>query len=563
MVVSALAGMGGVGKTALALQAAATAAGRGWFCAQLFVDLHSYTPTTPPVEAAAALDVLLRQAGVDPEDIPPGLEERSAFYRSALQTLTQADEHRRPVLVVADNAHHLAQVEPLLPGTGGHRLLVTSRERLAVGGHQPLALDTLPESEAVDLVAARLGQADPRTSDTEGLTALAGQCGYLPLALKIAAALLARTPTLEPGRLAQRLADISRFSDGRDDLTAVFEASLHHLPQDHVRVFALLGTNPGPNLSTAAAAALTGQEPDEAEAVLEGLAAAHLLTAHPAGRWSMHNLLTDHARTLPASDPDDGAGEDTDARHQALARLLEHYTALADAADDHLRALPGHTPPELFADRQQALAWLEAEHDNLITAVHTAHTHGHTTTATRLPLHLAEYLDRSRRFEDAVTVHTLAQETAHHTGDTRREADAWNNLGLALQEVRRFTEAIDAHTRARDLHHQIGNAPGEAMAWNNLGLALRKVGRVEEAIDAHRHDLHYCQQVGDTHGEAQAWNNLGLALARAGRGQEAREAFEQAVQGFGDTHDARSLAIAQRNQSKLQQKRPRWRFWRR
>ncbi|MFE3455927.1 hypothetical protein ACFXKD_00155 [Nocardiopsis aegyptia] len=113
-----MSGMGGVGKTALALKTAAMAARRGWFCAQLFVDLHSYTPTTPPIEAATALDTLLRQAGVDPEDIPPGLEERAAFYRSALHALTQAYAQHRPVLVVPDNAHHLDQIETLLPGPG-------------------------------------------------------------------------------------------------------------------------------------------------------------------------------------------------------------------------------------------------------------------------------------------------------------------------------------------------------------------------------------------------------------------------------------------------------------
>ncbi|NYJ32883.1 tetratricopeptide repeat protein [Nocardiopsis aegyptia] len=545
-VVSALAGMGGVGKTALALQAAATAAGRGWFCAQLFVDLHSYTPTTPPVEAAAALDVLLRQAGVDPDDIPSGLEERSAFYRSALHALSQADEHCRPVLVVADNAHTLAQVEPLLPGSGGHRLLVTSRERLAVGGHQPLALDTLPEDEAVDLLKARLGSADARCGDAEGLAALAGRCGYLPLALKIAAALLARTPTVEPGRLAQRLAEVSRFSDGRDDLAAVFEASLTHLPQGHVRVFALLGTNPGPDLSTAAAAALTGLGPEEVEAVLEELAAAHLLTAHPGGRWSMHDLLVGHARTLPlpAPGPDDGVGEDTDARHQALVRLLDFYTAVADAADDHLRALPGHTPPELFTDRQQALGRLEAEYDNLINAVQAAYTHGHTTTAIRLPSILGEYLNRCRRFEDAITVHTQAQEAAQQVGDVHGEATAWNNLGSALQQVRRFEEAIHAHHRAHEAFHEAGNTYSQASVWNNLGLALQQMGWFDKAIVAHQHARDTFHQVGDAHGEATAWNSLGLTLTELGRFGEAIDAHRRACDAYHQLGDTFGEAMA-------------------
>ncbi|OLT24895.1 hypothetical protein BJF83_23640 [Nocardiopsis sp. CNR-923] len=440
VVVSALAGMGGIGKTALALQAAAVAAERGWFCAHLFVDLHSYTPHTSPIDATTALDGLLRQAGVDPDDIPTGLEGRAAFYRAALHTLTQADERNRPVLVVADNAHTHAQVEPLLPGAGGHRLLVTSRERLTVHGHQPLTLDTLALGEAVALIRARLGPTDPRSGDGDGLAALAGRCGYLPLALKIAAALLARTPTLKPGILADRLAEVSRFDDGRDDLAAVFDSSLTHLPSKHVRAFALLGANPGPDISTPAAAALTDLEPEAVEAVLEDLAAAHLLTAHPQRRWGMHDLLADHARThpTPGDAPSDGQ---TDPRNRALARLLDFYTVTAADADAHLRALAGDTPPETFPGREEALAWLQAEHDNLITAVQAAHTHGHTHAAVSLPTHLALYLHRQKRFSDAITVHTQARDTHQRMNNTRGEARSWNSIGVALRQVGEFNEA--------------------------------------------------------------------------------------------------------------------------
>ncbi|MFE1471710.1 tetratricopeptide repeat protein [Nocardiopsis dassonvillei] len=600
----ALAGMGGVGKTALALKAAQTAWESGWFCAHLFVDLHGYTPHTPPVTAPAALDALLRQVGVNPDDIPTEVGERAGFYRAALQSLSRADERGRPVLVVADNAHQLEQIELLLPGPGGHRLLVTSRARLAVGGHQPLSLDTLPADESVELITARLGAVDPRCGDTEGLSTLAHRCGHLPLALKIAAVLLARTPHLQPGQLARRLAETARFTDGRDDLGAVFAASLDHLPPERVQVFALLGSHPGPDISTAAAAVLTDLEPEQVEEVLEELAAAHLLTAHPGGRWSMHDLLADHARhhPLPAQDTEQDGQEESQQR--AVARLLDFYTTAAAAANDHLQALKGDTPPQVFTGRAQALAWLEAEHDNLIAAVHTAHRIGHTTTAIRLPACLAVYLRQVRRFEEAIAVHTLARDTAHQQGDAYHEASAWTSLGIALRQVRRFEEAIGAHTRAREAFQQIGDAHGEAMVWNNLGIALQEVGRFEEAIsahtrarvlhqqiddahgeasawtnlgnalqevrrfeeaiDAHQHDLAYCRQVGDAHGEATAWTNLGLALQEVRREQEAREAFERATQGFRALRDEHSLAVAQSNLTRLrQQPRRWWRFWER
>ncbi len=587
VVVSALSGMGGVGKTALALKAAQTAWEQGWFCAHLFVDLHGYTPHTPPVTGPAALDVLLRQVGVDPDDIPVEVGEHAGFYRAALQALSRADERGRPVLVVADNAHHLEQVEPLLPGPGGHRLLVTSRARLAVSGHQPLSLDTLPADESVELITTRLGTADSRTGDTEGLAALARRCGRLPLALKIAAALLARTPHLRPGEMAQRLDETTRFADGRDDLNAVFTASLDHLPDEQVEVFALLGSHPGPDISTVATAVLTSLEHERAEEVLEELAAAHLLTAHPGGRWSMHDLLADHARhhSLPAQDTEQVGQENL--REQAVVRLLDFYTVVADAADDHLLALEGDPLPTVFTGRDHALAWLEVEHDNLIAAVRTAHRSGYTRTAIYLPSYLAEYLGLRRRFEEAIAVHTLARDIAHQHDDAHNEAVAWNNLGNALQEVRRFEEAInahtrargafhqvgdargealawtnlgnalrqvyrlgeaiDAHTRAREAFHQVGDAQGEALAWNNLGLALQEVRRFEEAINAHHHDLVYCQQVGDAQGEALAWNNLGLALQEVRRFEEAINAHTRARDLHQQVGDAHGEAMAWTN----------------
>ncbi|QKW32535.1 tetratricopeptide repeat protein (plasmid) [Nocardiopsis flavescens] len=545
VVVSAVAGMGGVGKTALAVRAAHRAWEQGWFSGYLFVDLHGYTPGTPPLTGTAALDALLRQTGADLEEMPPGAAERTVFYRSALADLAGADEQRRPVLVVADNAHRADQVRPLLPGPGGHRLLVTSREVLAIDGHSPVRLDTLDPDDAVELLRSRLGTDDARRADQEGLGKLASRCGYLPLALKIAAALLARKPHLAPGRLAVRLGEVAKFSDAEHDLTAVFDASLGYLAPRELEVFALLGSAPGTDISTDAAAALVDSQVEDAEEVLEELAAAHLITSPAPGRWAMHDLVAAHARTLtpPATDGDapedeDGPGGPVDLRERALDRILDFYTVVADAADDHLRALKGDTPPALFPGREEALGWLDTEIDNLLACVRTAHRTRRIRVATRLPQCLGIYLSLRRRFTEAIEVHTLASETARQAGDTGGEAGAWNNLGNALGEVRRFGEAIEAHTRAREAFHQLGDAHGEAQAWNNLGAALREVRRFDEAIDAHTraHDLH--QQAGNAHGEAGAWNNLGIALREVGRVEEAIDAHTRArdlSQQAGDT----------------------------
>ncbi|MGW9351701.1 tetratricopeptide repeat protein, partial [Nocardiopsis flavescens] len=560
VVVSAVAGMGGVGKTALAWAAGTIAHHKEWFCAQLYVDLLGYTPDAKALTAEAALDVLLRQMGEDAEKIPAEASELASFYRSALAKLSRDDARNRPVLVVADNARSAAQVRPLLPGTGGHRLLATTRGGLySLAGARHVDLDVLDPADSLALLAFALTTAhpqDPRADDAVGLGRLAEVCGHLPLALEIVAAQLARihkvfpdnTPQLSPDTLSERLekavSRVDKMQDGGSDversrvLRAVFDTSLDQLTPDEVRVFLLVASAPGPTTSTTSAAVLTGLDPDEAEEVLEELQAAHLLTQPVPGRWGAHDLLTDHAATHPHP-PED--------RAQAMGRLLDHYTATTSAASQHVRALPGQEVPGEFPDREAALEWLDAERATLVAAALAAPALGHHRGAISLPLAMAYYLNHRRRFEEWKQVSDSARQAAHAVGDVHGEAMAWNNLGSALRQVRRFAKAIEAHTHARDLHHQVGDAHGEASAWNNLGLALAEVRRFEEAIDAHRHDLTYCQQVGDVHGEASAWNNLGLALRQVRRFEEAIEAHTRAQQAFHQVGDAHGEASAWNN----------------
>ncbi|OOC52488.1 MULTISPECIES: tetratricopeptide repeat protein [Nocardiopsis] len=555
VVVSAVSGMGGVGKTALALKAAQTASEADWFCAHLFVDLHGYTPHTPPLTGASALDVLLRQVGVDLEDIPAEVGQRASFYRSGLQALSRADERHRPVLVVADNACCLDQVRPLLPGPGGHRLLVTSREALAIDGHSPLTLDTLPPDKALALLRARLDPADPRRDKQEELEGLAKRCGYLPLALKIAAALLARPLRLDPERLVARLVELSRFADDEHDLSAVFTASLEHLPADRVRAFALLGSKPGPDISTAMAAVMVAahaEKSGEVEGVLEELAGAHLITSTGPGRWGMHDLLAEHACTLTPPDIDNEASREghdatADARQQALDRVLFLYTTVAVAAGEHLRARKGGPPLQVFSDKKEVLWWLDTEIDNLLACVRTAHHTRRIQIAMLLPSLLGDYLGLRRRLDDAVEVHALALESAQQVGNVHNEAVAWNNLGIALRQVRRFGEAIDALTRARDLYQQTDDAHGEASAWTNLGTVLWQVRRFGEAISTLTRTHEAFRQIGDAHGEASAWTSLGIALQEMGRFGEAIDALTRARDLYQQTDDAHGEASAWNN----------------
>ena len=390
VVVSAVAGLAGVGKTALAIQAGHAARAAGWFPGGvLFIDLHGYDDA--PVQPGQALDSLLRALGVPGEHIPPGAEDRAGLYRSVLAQVTD------PVLVIADNASSEAQVRLLLPGPGPHRVIITSRHTLGGLGARLLDVTVLDEQAAVALLdeVVRVARPDDDriSADPESAGRLAGTCDGLPLALRIAGALLAADPALTAADLAGELGDEVRrlealaYDDGggtsAPSVAAAFELSYRQLDAAAALLFRLLPVNPGPDVSTAAAAALAGWPSGEARRVIGRLARAHLVEpASGAGRWRMHDLLGLYAREL--SDAEAVADE----REQARDRLLGYYLTNARAADDHLRVLRGAHAPAGFAGRDDALAWLDAERPNLVAAVVLAASTGRDQVAVDLPLRL-------------------------------------------------------------------------------------------------------------------------------------------------------------------------------
>ena len=263
VLVSAVAGLAGVGKTTLAIAAGHAAVRRGWFGGGvLFIDLHGYDEA--PVEPGQALDALLRALGVPAEHIPPTAEERAGLYRSVLAQVSE------PVLVIADNASSEAQVRPLLPGTGPHKVLVTSRHTLAGLGARLVDVTVLDEEAASRCWMGRCGPPGPSddriAADPDAARRLAGVCGGLPLALQITAALLNADPALSAAELAdelaaesarlERLAYDDGSGQGASSVAAAFGLSYRRLDDMAARVFRLLPVNPGPDISTAAAAAL-------------------------------------------------------------------------------------------------------------------------------------------------------------------------------------------------------------------------------------------------------------------------------------------------------------------
>ncbi|WP_251094989.1 tetratricopeptide repeat protein [Streptomyces sp. Caat 7-52] len=528
VLVTAVSGLGGIGKTALAVQAAYAAREAGWFPGGvLFVDLHGYDDV--PVTADQALQSLLRALGVEPEHIPATADERAGLYRSELA-------EREAVLIVADNASSPEQVRPLLPGGARHRVLVTSRDRLPQLGARLLPLDELTPEAAYELLDRALRIAEPDdgriAAEREAAARLAELCGHLPLALQIAVALLAEDPGKPVAELAGDLATsydrLAALDDGHRSVRAAFELSYRRLPDGHARLLSLLALAPGPEVSEEVATVLAGPA-GPLPAGLKALARAHLVErGNTPGCWRMHDLV----RAFGAAA---GSGGTVEAR----LRLLAHYYRFADAADDRLQWLPGRPEPERFATRAEALAWLDREREGLVAAVQWAREEPYADTAVRLALCLSRYLRWRRHLDAEIAVSAVAQETAHRRGDREGEGLAWNNLGLALWAVGRAAEAVDAHIRDRDICQERGDRPGEALAWNHLGLALFESGRTGDAMDAYVRARELYRELGDREGEAMVWNNLGSALQAADRPQEAIAAHIRSRdlrQDLGDRH---------------------------
>ncbi|GJF30238.1 hypothetical protein KNE206_29380 [Kitasatospora sp. NE20-6] len=538
VMVASVLGMGGMGKTTLALAVAETVLERGLFTGVLFLDLHGYDDTT--LDAGQALDAALRALGTNPERIPPETDQRAALYRAQLAARTRAGQR---VLVVADNACEAGQVEHLDPGNGPHRLLVTSRDDFAAAlGARLIDLDVLTPDRSMALMDTALRITLPKdgriAADPDGTARVAELCGHLPLALQIAAAQLTADRTLTPGRLAQDLEDLGErldvLEDGPRAVRAVLERSYRRLALPHAELFRLLAVNPGPDLSTETAAATTGiTKTRDVRNRLVALSKASLIRQDPhTGRWRMHDLVRAYATEQARQSPQH--------TRTALHRLLDHYALTARNADAHLDPTTNSSSRGLqFKDWGAAMAWLDAERVNLVAAVHTAHAAGHRETTIELAFFLGDYLRSRRYLQDDLAVATLAHDAATSLGDRHREGGAWNNLGNAFQELRRFDDALNAHQHSLDIHQTLDNRHGEGTAWNNLGLALRELRRFDDAIAAHQHSLDIYQALGDRHGEGGAWNNLGLALQKLRRFDDAIAAHQRALdirRDLGDRH---------------------------
>ncbi len=531
MVLSAVGGTAGVGKTALVVHWAHRASDQ-FPDGQLYVNLRGYD-LVRPVRSADALAGFLRSLGVAGQDIPEEEAERAARYRSLLAG--------RRMLVVLDNAGSAEQVRPLLPGDPRCPVVVTSRDALSAlvarDGARRLDLDLLPLDDAVGLLRALIGARVD--ADTDAAVLLASQCCRLPLALRVAAELATARPAVPLAELVGELADQQRRldlldagGDARSAARAVFSWSYRHLDAGAGRAFRLLGLDPGPHFDRYAVAALAEDTVERADRLLEQLARAHLTQPAGPGRYSMHDLLHAYARGLTA------ARDSEEERRAALGRLFDYYLDAAAAAMDTIFPAERHRRPRLhrsatlippLADPDLALAWLDAQRPCMVAAVMHAAAEGWPGHASRLAATLFRYFDNGGHFSEAITIHTHALLASGHTGDRAAEATALVNIASADLRQGRYEQASDQLQSALSLFRESGDQAGEARALANLGVTDMLKGRYEQATAHLQQALPLLHNIGDQAGEAGTLGHLGTVCLRQGRYQQAADYHQQAL----------------------------------
>jgi DNA-binding SARP family transcriptional activator/Tfp pilus assembly protein PilF len=548
VVVAAVIGAGGLGKTTLAVHAAhllRTHYPDGQFYARLQGAAHR------PADPSDVLARFLRDLGMDPARIPADAEERAAHYRSLLTD--------RKVLIVLDDARDAAHVRPLLPGSSSCAVLVTTRSRMPdLAGSRFIDLDVLQRDEAWHMFAGIIGdsraKAEPDATD-EVLTACAG----LPLAIRIAGARLAARSNWTVRTIATRLSDERRRLDwlqtGDLAVRACFEVSFTSLPAadadgvDPAHAFRLLGLWHGSSLGLPAAAALLGQPETITADAVEVLVDAQLLQSPAADRYRFHDLLRAYA-------VDRAATEETDsARADALRRVLTWYLHTVDAVahmvSPHRYQFPlaprePGSEPLTFGTLDEALNWCEVERTNLVAATRQAAASGLHTLAWQLPVTAFGFFNRRTYWADWVETHQIALASVRQLGDLSGEALVLNNLGMAYAR-RRMPEAAGYFEQALEIRSRIGDQPGEAQTSVNLADTYRLQERYDEALDLLKRVLEIRREAANPYSEGVVLNNLGETYLALGRIAEAVNSLEHAREIFRDIDEIRGEGYALNN----------------
>jgi DNA-binding SARP family transcriptional activator/tetratricopeptide (TPR) repeat protein len=551
VVISGIDGMGGIGKSALAIQAANRLTER-FPDGQLYVNLHGATPGQTPRSPLDALGQLLRSLGLDPAAIPAQVEEAAVRWRSLAAG--------RRLLILLDNAQDAAQVRPLLPGSPSCAVVVTSRQVLgALDGAHSLHLGVLAADDALELLG-RISGRQRVVAEPAAAAEVVGWCGRLPLAIRTAGARLAARPTWPIRELADRLADATRRLDeltvqglavraAFDVSLQTLQGSLDEVDQAAAAAFGLLSLPDGPDVGVAAAARLLDQPESTTETLLERLVDTQLLQTPWPGRYRFHDLVRLHARQHAA-----GRQVHHEDQLDALTRLLGFYTATSWSTLALIRPgdrrLAGAAPRwthggRQFSDLGASLAWLEAERGNLLAAIWQAAALAPAVPA-ELSIQLAwalhGFFSVGSYWEDCIAANQTALRLALRTGDGVAQAFAHNDLGVAYEALGRYQEALASHHQSLTISRTREDRKGQAASLGNLGRVHQRLGHYREALTSLRDSLAINRALGDRRGQAVNLGNFGTLYERLGRYQEADNSLQESLTLFRELGERHAVA---------------------
>ncbi|MGC7098595.1 BTAD domain-containing putative transcriptional regulator [Amycolatopsis lurida] len=527
-----ISGQGGIGKTALVVQAAhrlRTAYPDG----QLFAALAG--TRAQPVDPAAVLGRFLRALGVPATAVPDDPEERAARYRGLLA--------ERRILVVLDDALDEEQLAPLMPASGTCGVIVSSRVRLGgLGGARRVELREMSEVDSLAMLRNSTGDRLSSATSAE-LAELVRLCARLPLALRIAGSLLVSRPHWRIADLVSRLADEQHRLDAlryRDlEVRASFGLSYQGIRPEARRLFRLLGLLEAPDFPLWAAAAALDTELRPAQELLDELVDVHLLdvigTPNGQARYGFHDLIRAYARERADLE------ESTEARHAAVVRVLSALLALTDIADlDHMgqnmfqqdasrwrpervaASLPTSSPPMVL---------LDSERIPLVAGVRQAAELGRDEVCWELAVGGHTLFETERYFDDWQECYDVAMALAKRTGNLRGQARLLISMAGLCYTRRRYGPAEEANTEAMSLFERVGDRRGYLETLINAPFFLVPNGRLTDAIAAGAEVYERLTADGQAAAALHAYSQVGLAHLQAGRPDEAVEVLAEIVDG--------------------------------
>lgn len=535
----------GVGKTGLAIEAGHRLRDR-FPDGQLLARLNGFTPGVPAMTAGDALHQLLVELGVPPEQIPATEARKVTLYQTTL--------YGTRTLVVLDNAASPDQVRPLLPEAPGCFAIVTSRRSGAPDTGEHLRLSPLPPEDAANLFRALTDQRRVGGRHAEVAKVIA-RCGFLPMPIRVAAALFRRHDRWPLDHLLHLLEESGPWRADTDDAdgTAVVRVSYQQLDEPRQTLLRLLGSLPGPDLDVSGAAALADCDVTRSRVLLDDLHEVSLLEEVAPERYQMLDPLKEFAAAEPATD-----------RVDALIRLLDFYlvtlaTAVTTGYPFDRTQLPtgNHSCPVApdFAEREAALRWIAAERDNLVAAIRYAATHELPDHTWRLAVLMWRHFNTTGQLEDWLETMNLAWEIVSADQDNEYgQAHVLLRLAIAHDRLGRLAESLELAARALPKWVRLGDVRGEAATLSALAIPTMELGKHDEAIAHFAAALAKYEQIGDPRGHAHALSNLGYLNELHGRLDDALRQHQDAARVLRQIGNTRGVAHALNNLGSVQQK---------